>query len=151
VLALVGGPDEIAEELRQRWIELGQDESCFLYVGQVAPDRVPRILRTFDLCAMPFPWTPHFAYYASPIKLFEYMASGRAIVASDLPSIAEVVTDGESALLTPPSDVDALAEAIRRLRDDPALRQRLADNAHALVMESYTWDARAKAILKVLS
>ncbi len=85
------------------------------------------------------------------MKLFEYMASGRAIVASDLPTNAEVVSDGESALLTPPSDVEALAAAIRRLRDDPALRQRLADNAYATVMESYTWDARAKAILEVLS
>jgi glycosyltransferase involved in cell wall biosynthesis len=61
------------------------------------------------------------------------------------------VTDGESALLTPPGDIDALAEAIRRLRDDPALRQHLADNAYTLVLARYTWDARAKAILSVMS
>ena len=140
----------MAEELRQRWIELGQDEAPFLYAGQVAPDRVPLYLSAFDVCAMPVPWTTYFAYYASPIKLFEYMASRRAIVASNLPSSAEVVRDGESALLTPPSDVDALADAIRRLRDDPALRERLAEKAYALVMEHYTWDARAKAILEGL-
>ncbi|MFN8561312.1 MAG: glycosyltransferase family 4 protein [Anaerolineae bacterium] len=146
-LALVGGPDDTAEEFRQRWIELGQDEARFLYAGQVAPERVPLYLSAFDVCAMPFPWTPHFAYYASPIKLFEYMASRRPLIASNLPSIAEVVVDGESALLIPPADADALADAIRRLRDDPALAQRLADAAYALVMERYTWDARAKAIL----
>jgi glycosyltransferase involved in cell wall biosynthesis len=146
-LALVGGPDETAVELRARWVELGQDEARFLYAGQVAPERVPLYLSAFDVCAMPFPWTTHFAYYASPIKLFEYMASRRALVASDLPSIAEVVTDGESALLVPPSDVDALAEAIRRLKDDAGLRARLAENAYALVMEKYTWEARAKHIL----
>ncbi len=150
-LALVGGPDAMAEDFRQHWIDLGQDRARFLYAGQVPPERVPLYLSAFDACAMPFPWTVHFAYYASPIKLFEYMASRRALVASNLPSIAEVVADGDSALLTPPSDADALADAIRRLRDDPALRQRLADRAYQLVMESYTWEARAKAILSVMS
>ncbi len=150
-LALVGGPDQTTEEFRQRWIELGQDEARFLYAGQVAPDRVPLYLSAFDACAMPFPFTIHFAYYASPIKLFEYMASCRPIIASNLPSTAEIVTGGDSALLTPPGDVDALANAIRRLRDDPALRQRLANRAYTLVMDRYTWDARAKSILEVLN
>ena len=149
-LALVGGPDEMAEEFRARWRELGLDEARFLYAGQVAPERVPVYLSAFDVCAMPFPWTTHFAYYASPIKLFEYMASKRALVASNLPSIAEVVTDGESALLTPPVDAEALAEAIRRLRDDAGLRDRLAENAYRIVMESYTWEARAQMILGAL-
>jgi glycosyltransferase involved in cell wall biosynthesis len=118
----------------------------FLASGQVPPDRVPLYLSAFDVCAMPHPWTEHFAYYTSPIKLFEYMASKRAIVASDLPGFAEVVTDQESALLVPPEDVNALAEAIRRLRDDPALRARLTDRAYELVMTRYTWQARAEII-----
>ena len=94
-LALVGGPDDMAEALREQWVKLGMDANCFLNAGQVAPERVPIYLSALDVCAMPFPWTEHFAYYASPMKLFEYMASGRAIVASDLPSTAEVVSDGE--------------------------------------------------------
>ncbi len=146
-LGLVGGPDDMAAALRQRWRELGQPDETFLYAGQVAPDRVPIYLSALDVCVLPSPWTPFFAYYTSPMKLFEYMASGRAIVASDLPTNAEVLADGESALLTPPSDAGALAAAIRQLRDDPALRQRLAANARATVMASYTWDARARAIL----
>jgi glycosyltransferase involved in cell wall biosynthesis len=147
-LALVGGPDDMAETLRRHWLSFGLDERCFINAGQVTPERVPVYLAAFDVCAMPFPWTEHFAYYASPIKLFEYMASCRAIVASNLPSAAEVVRDGESALLVPPGDVDALAAAITRLRDDPALRERLASRACADVMACYTWEARAKAILQ---
>ncbi len=146
-LGLIGGPDDMAEALRERWRELGQPDERFLYAGQVAPERVPVYLSAFDVCALPSPWTPFFAYYTSPMKLFEYMASGRAIVASDLPTNAEVLIDGELALLTPPSDAGALAAAIRQLRDDPALRQRLAAKAYATVMAQYTWDARAKAIL----
>lgn len=146
-LALVGGPDDMAEALRQHWVSLGLAESRFLCAGHVLPERVPLYLSAFDVCAMPHPWTEHFAYHTSPIKLFEYMASRRAIVASDLPGWADVVRDGETALLVPPGDVDALAAAIRRLRDDPALRERLAANAYARVMQRYTWEARARGIL----
>ncbi|MCB9453908.1 MAG: glycosyltransferase [Anaerolineaceae bacterium] len=146
-LGLVGGPDDMAEAFRAHWLALGLEVERFLNAGQVAPERVPLCLSALDVCAMPFPWTTHFAYYASPMKIFEYMASGRAIVASDLPSTAEVVTHGESALLTPPSDVAALAAAIMWLRDDPALRERLAAQALHTVMTHYTWESRAAAIL----
>ena len=149
-LALVGGPDDQAEALRARWIAHGLPENRFLYAGQVAPGRVPLYLRALDIAAMPFPWTEHFAWYASPIKLFEYMAAGCAIVASDLPSTAEVVTDGETALLVPPSDVDALAAAIQRLGSDPALRATLGAAARTLALRDYTWGGRAHFILAAL-
>ncbi len=146
-LGLVGGPDDMAEALRQHWKQIGLLADQFLYAGQVAPDKVPLYLAALDVCAIPLPWTTHFAYYTSPMKLFEYMASNRAIIASNLPSIAEVITDGENALLVPPSDANALAEAIKHLRDDPALRQRLAESAYNDVMAHYTWAARAQNIL----
>lgn len=145
-LAIVGGPQEMVDALRSRWIAAGLDVGLFLASGQVQPDRVPVYLSAFDVCAMPHPWTEHFAYYTSPIKLFEYMASQRAIVASNLPGFAEVLADGESALLVPPGDTAALAGAIRRLHDDPALRERLAARAYEQVMAHYTWSARVRAI-----
>ncbi len=149
-LGLVGGPDDMAAALRQHWSQIGLNADNFLYAGQVAPDKVPLYLAALDVCAIPLPWTPQFAYYTSPMKLFEYMASKRAIIASNLPGIAEVIADGETALLIPPGDASALAGAIKRLRDDPALRQRLAEAAYAEVMAHYTWDARAWAILATI-
>ena len=146
-LALVGGPDDMAEHLRQQWLELGLPDDRFLYVGHVAPDAVPLYLSAFDVCAMPHPHTTQFAYYTSPLKLFEYMASHSAIVASDLPAWSDVVTHEESALLVPSSDVDALTAAINRLHDDADLRYKLADNAYVRVMAQYTWSARAEKIL----
>jgi glycosyltransferase involved in cell wall biosynthesis len=146
-LALVGGPDDTAEALRHQWIQAGLAPERFINVGQVNPERVPLYLAALDVCAKPSPWTPHFAYYSSPMKLFEYMASQRAIVASDLPSTAEVVKDGETALLYPSGDAAALAAAIIRLRDNPALRSQLAVAAYEEVMAHYTWAARAQAIL----
>lgn len=145
-LAVIGGPEEMVAALRARWTAAGLDEARFLATGQVPPDAVPLYLRAFDVCAMPHPWTEQFAYYTSPIKLFEYMAAERAIVASNLPAFAEVVRDGETALLVPPGDVAAWAVAIRRLRDDPALRERLGAQARNEALARYTWAGRAAAI-----
>lgn len=150
-LALVGGPDDMAEQLRQQWLALGLPDDRFLYVGHVAPDAVPLYLSAFDVCAMPHPHTTQFAYYTSPLKLFEYMASHSAIVASDLPAWSDVVMHDETALLVPPSDVDALATAINRLKDDPDLRDRLAQTAYERVMSHYTWLARTQKILDFIT
>lgn len=95
---------------------------------------------------MPHPFTQQFAYYTSPLKLFEYMAAGRAIVASDLPGWADVVTHGKTALLVPAGDVDALAAAIQQLYDDAHLRESLGTQAQLHVRQHYTWAARAQQI-----
>lgn len=146
-LALVGGPADMAESLRRRWLALGLPPERFLYAGQVLPAAVPSCLSAFDVCAMPLPKSAHFTFYASPLKLFEYMAAGKAIAASDLPAWADVVHDGETALLLPPEDPAAWAQALTRLRDDSALRQRLGERAREVALGRYTWDARAAAIL----
>ena len=146
-LALVGGPDDQAEALRARWAALGLPPERFLYAGHVAPAEVPRYLSAFDVCAMPLPYTEHFAHYASPMKLFEYMAAGKAIIASDLPAWSDVVSDGETALLPPPDDTAAWTAAIKRLRADPALRADLGKRARERALAHYTWEARAQAIL----
>ena len=145
-LGLVGGPAERVDALREQIAARGLPPDLILYAGQVPPADVPGYLRAFDVCTMPFPWTEHFAYYASPMKLFEYMASGSPVLATDLPSTAEILRDGENGLLVPPGDVDALAGALRRLRDDPALGERLAAQALRDV-QACTWEARARRIL----
>ena len=146
-LALVGGPDDMAMALRARWLALGLPPERFLYAGQVAPEDVPRFLHAFDVCAMPHPPTVQFSRYTSPLKLFEYMAAGRAIVASDLPAWSDVVADGETALLVPPDDTAAWTLAIDRLRADGDLRMRLGACAREEALEQHTWDVRAGRIL----
>ena len=147
-LALVGGPDDMAKALRRRWLELGLPPERFLYVGHIPPQEVPRYLSAFDVCAMPHPPSAQFSRYTSPLKLFEYMAAGRAIIASDLPAWSDVVTDGETALLVPPDDVPAWSGAIERLRADRNLRIRLGACARKKALEHYTWDVRAERILE---
>ncbi len=146
-LALVGGPESMAEALRRDWLSRGLPAERFLYAGQVAPAEVPLYMRAFDVCAMPHPPAPHFRRHTSPLKLFEYMAAGRAIVASDLPGWAEVVRDGENALLPPSVDSAAWSAAIARLRDNPDLRRQLGEQAREDALSLYAWDRRAEKIL----
>jgi glycosyltransferase involved in cell wall biosynthesis len=149
-LGLIGGPEQFVDEIRARVVSARLSADTVLYAGQVPAEQVPGYLKAFDVCAMPFPWTQHFAYYASPLKLFEYMASGGAIVATDLPSTREIIRDGENGLLAPPSDPPALAAALRRLRDDPALADRLAAVAHREVFAEHTWQQRASQIISFI-
>ncbi len=144
-LLLVGGPAEGVAQLRRAWKEHGLPAARLHAVGQVAPDAVPRYLAAMDVGVMPLPWMEHFAYSASALKLFEYMAGGCAVVASDLPSTAEVVQHGDTALLVPPGDAGALAAALRQLATDPDLCARLGQRAQAAA-QHYAWDRRAARI-----
>jgi glycosyltransferase involved in cell wall biosynthesis len=87
------------------------------------------------------------ARHTSPMKAFEYMAAGRAIVASDLPSIREIYEDEVDALLVPPDDPEAFSRAIRRLLEDESLGRRLGAAAREKA-RGCTWEARALGILE---
>jgi glycosyltransferase involved in cell wall biosynthesis len=150
-LLLVGGPESMVAAYRGLWAELGLPPERFHATGHVPAAEVPAALAAFDVAGMPHPYTPYFAYYLSPLKLFEYMAAGCALLATDLPSTREIVTDGETALLVPPEDVDALATALARLVAEPDLRARLGDAARRLAFARYTWEARAASIVDFIA
>ena len=93
------------------------------------------------------PHAPVEGFVGSPMKIFEYMASGRAIVASRLEQIGEVLEHERTAILVEPGDVTELAKALGRLADDPELRQRLGRAAQAAARERHTWRRRMEALL----
>ncbi|HYE15368.1 MAG TPA: glycosyltransferase family 4 protein [Pyrinomonadaceae bacterium] len=84
--------------------------------------------------------------FASPIKLFEYMAAGRPLVTSDVGAIPEVIRDGENGLLVKPGNVEGLVSAVTRLMGDRELSDRLAAAAHEDV-KAYTWERRVERVL----
>ncbi|MFW6067838.1 MAG: glycosyltransferase family 4 protein [Myxococcota bacterium] len=84
-----------------------------------------------------------------PLKLFLYLAAGRAILGPDTPDVAEILDHDRNALLVRPGDVDAAARALQRLRDDPRLRERLGRAARRQAWRC-TWDARADRIRRFL-
>jgi glycosyltransferase involved in cell wall biosynthesis len=115
------------------------------FTGLVAPTDVAARLRAADVLVLPNPASAVSSAFTSPLKLFEYMAADRPIVASDLPSIREVLAHERNALLVPPGNPQALTAAIRRLKDDRALGVRLAERALEDV-RGYTWAKRAERL-----
>jgi len=89
--------------------------------------------------------------WMSPLKLFEYMAAGRPVVASDLPVIAEVLTHESDALLASPEDAAQWEQELKRLQADPALRNRLAAQARTNLAAFWTWQKRAERILSAMA
>jgi len=110
--------------------------------GLVGPAEVPARLAAATMLVLPNTASAISERYTSPLKLFEYLALRRPIVASDLPAIREVLTPGRTALLVPPGDEVALGAAMLRLAGDPALSASLGAAARALLPD-YTWEARA--------
>lgn len=115
------------------------------FSGLVPPHAVAGTLADADVLVLPNVDTEVSARYTSPLKLFEYLAAGRPIVASRLPALAEVLEDGVNALLVTPGDPQAIAGAVQRLLGDPALAIRLAAQAFADA-ERYTWARRAERL-----
>lgn len=99
--------------------------------------------------AVPLPESIYARVFTSPLKIFEAMAAGVPVVASDLPAIREVIRDGANGLLVPPGDPEALAAALRKIIEDPALAAALARQALADVA-AYSWDRRAGRIRGML-
>lgn len=85
--------------------------------------------------------------WMSPLKIFEYMSHGKPIVATDLPVIREVLEPERNALLAPAGDLEAWERCLRRLTDQPELRQRLGQRAREDFAAHHTWSARAQAVL----
>ena len=117
--------------------------------GQVDPPRVAGLLRQADVLVLPNTPGRASAAYTSPLKLFEYMASGRPIVASDLPALREVLRPDDNAVLVEAGNAGALAAGLARVLADRALASRIAAQARADVQE-YTWDRRAMRIEALL-
>lgn len=111
-----------------------------------SPPDLPRWLHAADALLIPPSRAPleRFRNCVLPLKLFAYLAAGRPILAPLAPDTAELLADGDNALLVPPDDPAAAAAALDRLRD-PALAARLGANAHARSAD-LTWDARAEKI-----
>jgi glycosyltransferase involved in cell wall biosynthesis len=138
---LVVGDGPARAELEQQAQRLGV-AARVSFTGVVQRDEVARHVAAFDIALQ-----PAVVAYASPLKLFEYLALGRAIVAPSQPNICEVLRDGENALLFDPKNSLGLVQAIRRLMGDADLRRRLERKAAETINEqSLTWVGNAKKV-----
>lgn len=143
---LVGGTPRDTAALRQR----AQGRRNVRFEGFVPNRLVPEYLAAADVLLLPNSARFDHARAASPLKLFEYMAAGRPIVATDIPALAEWLRHDENAWVVEPDSPRALAEGVRALLRDRARAERILERARRDV-ESCTWERRAREILEQFS
>jgi glycosyltransferase involved in cell wall biosynthesis len=143
---LPGDPQQAALQALAR--QLAVDDRV-VFRGPCNYGEVPSLLATASIALLPLADGIVARCFTSPLKLFDYLAAGVPIVAVDYPTVREVLTNGENALLVPPGDPSAMAAAINTLLADPALSARLSQRAAAAAAD-HTWDRRAEQILTAL-
>ena len=147
---IVGGTEDDINA-RKRGIK---GNNIFLH-GFISPSLINNYIRNFDILVMPHKGkvttsgdkSRDIRQYMSPLKMFEYMASGKPIIASDLPVLREVLKQGRNAILVDPDDTDGWVRAVQYLADDEKARKRIAQQALIDLKQSYTWERRAQRVL----
>lgn len=145
----VGGRPEDVEIQRAKAI--AADRANVTFTGFVSQRRLPCFQAAADVLLMPYAHSiagssgGNSVDICSPMKMFDYLAAGRAILSSDLPVIHEILNPG-NALFAPPEDLNGWANALKKLLAEPALRQRLAQQARADA-SAYSWISRARRAL----
>jgi glycosyltransferase involved in cell wall biosynthesis len=124
-------------------------EECVIFAGFVPHERIHEYMAAMDVALAPHrrdSFAGSGGFHGSPLKLFEYMAMAKPIIAAPLGQINELIVDGESGLLVYSEDTLALKEALLKLYRDKEYRERLGANARKRVEEKYTWRANAQKV-----
>jgi len=138
---LIVGDGPVRGALMDQARRLGVEDRLTI-TGIVPREEVAPYVRCFDIALQ-----PHVVAYASPLKMIEYMALARAIVAPATDNIRELLIDGQNALLVEPDDREAYAAAVGRLARDAGLRARLGTAARETVLaRDLTWRHNARAV-----
>lgn len=135
----------------------GEIPSNLVLKGKIPYRDVPKAMESFDIALLPnqpdiiVAKGDNIGKYTSPMKMFEYMASGKAIIASDLDILKEVLDDYQTALLVKHDDIEAWKMALEKLTLDTPFAQLLASNARKILLSKYTYSVRAENIINSLS
>ena len=138
-----GSPDE--EEKFREYLAAHKLATNIKLIGHVSYNQVPKYLAAADVLVLPNSEKSDISkYYTSPLKLFEYMAAGQPIVASDLPSIREILNES-NAILVKPDDPPALALGIRQALANLKIVEKARQD-----VPKYSWAKRAESIINIL-
>ena len=143
-ILLVGSGESIVE-LFDRLVRRNLGH-MLIHAGLHPYEAMPVFTAAADIALCIFPDTP-VAHAASPLKIFEYMAAGTAVVATAVAGTLEALSEG-GGILVPPNDSEALCDAVIRLCRDDRLREDLSRKAREVVEQRYSWDQLAERFLE---
>lgn len=146
VFLFVGGSE--GDIARYRTLAADHELANVQFTGFVRQSEIPGWLFAADVLVMPYNRQTGSSWFMSPMKLFEYMAAERPIVATNFPSVAEILRDGHNAILVEPENPAALRAGVERALQGPD-SGRLARQAR-IEVEHHTWTRRARRILDFL-
>jgi glycosyltransferase involved in cell wall biosynthesis len=144
VRLVIAGDGDLRSDLTRHAHLLGVGHRMH-WLGRLPHERIPVLLSAGDIALAPYPAVPGFAF--SPLKLYEYLAAGIPIIASDLGQITELLEKGRWGRLVKPGDADALASDIEAALRDPDGSRRQAQQARQLSLAEHSWTNRAQHIL----
>jgi len=143
---IVGADQVYGHWTNQLRSTLGQEQlsNMFTFTGPIPNTEVPNYIAAMDICLL-----PRFMWYGSPMKIFEYAAMGKAIVAPDQENIRDALTHGETALLVKSDNPATIVQAVKDLVRDERLRDQLGNAAREHILSTHTWNKNAERILEI--
>lgn len=152
---VIGGRDDEIQYWKEQFN--GEKIKNLIFYGFKNQSEIIRYINSCDILLAPYQRDLQIAGggsstvdYMSPLKVFEYMSSGKAIVSSDFPVLREILKDGVNCFLVEPDNIDKWDERIKLLVSNNVLRIELGANALNDFENNYTWDKRVEFILENL-
>ena len=145
---LIVGDGPKRAEITQQVRDLGLTEVVEM-TGAVSPVDIPRYLQRMHISVAPYP--ENVKFYFSPLKVFEYMAAGCAVVASRVGQLEDIIEHEVDGLLFDPNDLNQMVEAIKRLIEDVAYRISLGQTARLKILDQYTWEKNAQKVCSIVA
>jgi len=136
-----GGP---LEHLITKFIDDHNLKDKVLLTGYVLHNEVPAYISAMDIVLAPYPDLDFFYY--SPVKVYEYMSCGKAVIATKIGQIAEIIEDQKTGFLTKPNDIEQIIHLISELIENDKLREDVGHAARKEILEKHTWDRRGKKL-----
>ncbi|RMD49381.1 MAG: glycosyltransferase family 1 protein [Ignavibacteria bacterium] len=140
---MIVGRGELEEKFRQFIKDQGLDNRVVL-TGWVPHDEIPQYISAMDITLM-----PNSNFYGSPMKVFEYMAVGKATIAPRLGPLQEVIEEGVNGILVEPGNAKELSRAILDLLNNPEKRSKIGENARKHILTNFSWKRNAEKVVQV--
>jgi glycosyltransferase involved in cell wall biosynthesis len=148
VFVAAGGSEKDIERYATQAKVLGVADRVILR-GSTTQKELAVYQKAADVLLMPFPDTPHYRKHMSPVKMFEYMVAKRPIIASDLPTIREVLNE-QNAFIVEPGNSDAITNSLQYMATEGGSGEERAQKAYTDVQD-FSWKARTEKVLAYIS